>query len=56
MSGKSLVMLGFIIGSVVGGYLPELFGIGSISMTGVITSAVGGVIGIYIAFKLSSDM
>ncbi len=55
MSPKAFVMLGLVVGSVVGGYAPELFGIGSISYTGVLTSTIGGIVGIYLAYKISSD-
>lgn len=41
------------VGSVAGGYLPALFGVSLFSFTGVITSALGGLLGIYVAFKIA---
>ncbi|MFQ5452424.1 MAG: hypothetical protein ACE5DQ_02560 [Candidatus Paceibacterota bacterium] len=54
MSAKSIVMLAFVIGSSVGSYLPALFGASLFSYTSVILGAVGGVIGIYVGYKLSN--
>lgn len=53
MSDKNLVMLGMIVGSIIGGYTPVLFGISAFSFTSVITSAVGGLIGVFIAYKFT---
>ena len=52
MSAKTVVMLGMIVGSAVGGYAPMLIGISPFSFTSLFTSAIGGVIGIIIAYKL----
>lgn len=54
MSSKSIVMLGFFIGSTIGGYIPVLFGSSFLSFASVIGSAVGGIIGIYIGYKLAT--
>jgi uncharacterized membrane protein YeaQ/YmgE (transglycosylase-associated protein family) len=42
-----------IIGSIIGGYLPSLWGENFLSYWGIITSALGGIVGIYIGFKLA---
>ena len=52
MSVKTAVMLGMIVGSLVGGYTPVLIGISPFSFTSLFTSAIGGIIGIIIAYKL----
>lgn len=44
-----------ILGSVVGGYVPVLFGAGFFSLTSIITSALGGILGIYVGYKISQD-
>ena len=54
MSSKKLVYLGVIIGSFVGGYVPSLWGADFFSMSGVFTTAIGGIIGIWLGFKLSA--
>lgn len=41
-----------IIGSIIGGYIPVLFGASALSMWGLLTGAIGGVIGIWIGLKL----
>lgn len=54
MPSKFLIFLGMTIGSIIGGYLPTLFGVDAISYTSVITSSIGAIIGIIIGYKLSS--
>ncbi len=54
MSRKSLVMLGMVVGSTAGGWLPMMFGVGAFSLTAIITTAVGGLLGVWIAFKLTN--
>lgn len=52
---KLFITLGMIVGSIAGGYLPMLFGAGLFSMTSIITSTIGGLLGIYIGYKLGED-
>lgn len=49
---KSIVMLGMVLGGALGGWIPTLFGAGAFSMASVLASFVGGVLGIYLSFKL----
>jgi hypothetical protein len=51
MSPKMIVMLGFIIGSTIGGYVPVLFGASLLSYASLAGNTIGGIIGIYIAYK-----
>ncbi len=51
--GKA-VMAGMMIGSIVGGYVPLLWGDGAFSMSAVGTSAVGGFLGIFVAYKVAN--
>lgn len=53
MSRKTVIMLGMIIGSFAGGYVASLFGSAMFSFTSLIGSTVGGVIGIWITFKMT---
>lgn len=53
MSQKSAVITGMIIGSIIGGYVPMLWGASFLSYWGIVTSTIGGVLGIYIGYKLS---
>jgi uncharacterized membrane protein YeaQ/YmgE (transglycosylase-associated protein family) len=48
---KKMIMLGMVVGSLVGGYIPILFGAGIFSMSSVITSAIGALIGIWLVFR-----
>lgn len=54
MSSKVLVYLGMIIGSIIGGYIPTLFGAGLISYTSVLFSGIGAILGAWIGYKLSN--
>lgn len=50
---KSGAWTGMVIGSAVGSFIPMLWGDDFISFTSVLLTAVGGIIGIYIGFKLT---
>jgi hypothetical protein len=52
MEQKKLIMVGMTIGSIIGGYIPELWDAGIFSMSGVVFSAIGGFVGIWIGYKL----
>jgi hypothetical protein len=54
MSRKSTLYLGGGIGSVAGGYLPTLWGAGAFSGTSILLSTVGGLLGIWLAFRLTA--
>lgn len=54
MSSKSLIMLGMFVGSLVGGYIPTLWGEGMFSYSSVITSGIGALLGVFLAYKLSN--
>jgi uncharacterized membrane protein YeaQ/YmgE (transglycosylase-associated protein family) len=55
MDSKTMVMIGLTIGSLVGGYIPTFFGAGVFSFASLIGSTVGGIVGIYIMYKLTQD-
>jgi hypothetical protein len=51
VSGKRAIWIAMIIGSSVGGWIPTLWGAGFLSMTSVVGSAVGGLAGIWVAYR-----
>ena len=51
MDGKKMVWWGMMIGSTVGGALPYLWGGGIVSY--LVWGAIGGIGGIWLAFKLA---
>ena len=53
MSRKVMIMLGMIIGSFAGGYLPGLLGADGLSLASLLGSGAGGILGIWIAFRLT---
>jgi len=50
---KARIWIGVLIGSTIGGFIPELWGADLISYSGVILSGVGAFIGLWIAYKIS---
>ena len=52
MTRKKLFILGMIIGSVAGGYVPFLFGVDDL-MLSLLGSTVGGILGIWTGYKLA---
>ncbi|MFH0937132.1 MAG: hypothetical protein V1808_02480 [Candidatus Daviesbacteria bacterium] len=55
MPTKFLIFLGMIIGSIIGGYIPLLFGASMFSYISVLTSGLGAILGIFIGYKLSQS-
>jgi hypothetical protein len=53
MSSKSIIMFGMIVGSTIGGFIPNLWGDSFLSMPSVFLTAVGGICGIWLAYKLT---
>jgi hypothetical protein len=51
---KQIVWIGLLIGSTIGGFIPELWGAGLFSFSSIILSAVGGMAGIYLGWKIAS--
>ncbi len=55
MSTKTLVWIGTIVGSTIGGMIPELWGAGFLSLSSLFLSSLGAAAGIIIGFKLGND-
>jgi hypothetical protein len=53
MEPRKLIWLLMFVGGTVGGYIPMLWGAGVFSFSSIILSAIGGIMGIYIGFKIS---
>jgi hypothetical protein len=51
MSEKTIYLFASGVGATVFGYAPSLFGAGPFSLWGVLGSVVGGLGGIYLAYK-----
>jgi hypothetical protein len=49
---KKVVMLGMVIGSTIGGYVPTFFGVDAFSLWSIFWGGVGGIVGIWLSFKL----
>lgn len=53
MESKQLIWVGMAVGSFVGGLLPMFWGAGEFTFSSIIFSAIGGFLGIWIAFKMT---
>jgi hypothetical protein len=53
MESKRTIYFGLCIGGLIGGYVPLLWGAGYFSFASLLGNALGAIIGIYIAFRLS---
>lgn len=51
MSRKTLVYIGMVVGSSIGGYIPVLFGADLLSFSSLFFSLIGGLVGIWIGYK-----
>ncbi len=53
MSSKKVIWFGAIVGSTIGGMVPQLWHASMLSMWGMVLSTVGAVIGIWIGWRLT---
>lgn len=51
MSSKAVIYLAVFIGSIIGAYIPRLWGAGLISFTSVTFSGLGALVGFIITWK-----
>lgn len=52
MNSNRLIWLGVFLGSIIGGYIPNIWGASVFSMSGILFSGLGSIAGIYIAYRL----
>ncbi len=53
MNSKSLIMIGLVVGSTLGSYVPALWGAGWLSIASLLTGGIGGLLGIWAGYKVS---
>lgn len=49
---KKIIILGMIFGSNIGGYVPAIFGANLFSISSIFCAALGGIIGVWLSFRL----
>lgn len=54
MESRALIWIGLFVGSTIGGFIPALWGDSFLSFSSILLSALGGIAGIYVGFKLSN--
>ncbi len=52
MDKKTAILIGMVLGSYLGSYIVSLFGVGFFSFTSIVANFAGGLLGIWIAYKL----
>jgi hypothetical protein len=50
---QARIWLGVLIGSTIGGFIPDLWGAGLLSYSSVLLSGIGGFAGLWLAVKTS---
>ena len=50
---KKIIWLGLLVGSTIGGFIPSFWGAGMLSFSGLILSALGGFVGIWLGSRIS---
>lgn len=50
---KQIIWMGALVGSILGGFIPSLWGAGVLSFSSLLLSTIGALAGIYVAFKLT---
>ena len=48
-------MIGMIVGSTLGGWLPSLWGAGGFSLISILLATVGGLLGIWIGYRIANS-
>jgi len=56
MSAKRLIWIGAIVGSTLGGLLPGVWHASMWSMSGLVFSTLGGLVGIWAGWKVSQGL
>ncbi len=55
MNSKSLIWIFLTIGSIIGAYVPMLWGDSALSMSSIVFSSIGGIVGIWVGYKLGKS-
>jgi uncharacterized membrane protein YeaQ/YmgE (transglycosylase-associated protein family) len=56
MNAKPFVWVGLMVGSALGGIIPELWGADMLSFSSMLMSSIGAIVGIYLGFKFSQTL
>lgn len=55
MEDKTIILITTSIGGIIGGYIPNLWDSSPLSLSSLFLSAIGGVLGIYIEYKITHN-
>jgi hypothetical protein len=50
---QARIWIGILIGSSIGGFIPELWGAGMLSYSSILLSGVGALVGLLVGYKLA---
>ncbi|MES2059664.1 MAG: hypothetical protein V4438_01385 [Patescibacteria group bacterium] len=54
MTTNPMIWIGMTVGSLIGGFVPLLWGGDSFSFSGILWNAIGAIAGIYAGYRLSN--
>ena len=54
MNPRPMIYIGLFIGSTLGGYIPTLWGAGLFSMSSILLSMLGGLLGIWLGYRIAT--
>jgi hypothetical protein len=54
MGQKSVIFIFMAIGSMIGGFIPIIWGDSFLTFSSIVLTAIGGLFGIYIGYKISN--
>jgi predicted MFS family arabinose efflux permease len=54
MRSRSAIWIGILIGSTIGGLIPELWGEGAFSYSSLLLSGAGAFVGLWLGFRISN--
>ncbi len=52
MPSRSVTWVAIIVGSTIGGFIPELWDAGMLSYSSLLLSGIGALVGLWIAYKI----
>ena len=53
MNSKSIIFILMTVGSIVGGFIPALWGSGSFSISSLFFGSLGAIAGIYVGYRMT---
>jgi len=56
MGARKFIWLGMFVGSTIAGFIPTLWGAGLMSISGFLCSGAGGLVGIWLGYRVANSL